>query len=652
MSSHNNEPRPPAAASEPQRRGAAHGADVKPASERPPLTVNRQSQPSDRREGRPERGLADSSERPSRRLPPLRRALSVALSLALAAVVATGLALFVVLNPDPSYPPPGQDAPAVPNEILVDFRDDVDPAQIEQLGSSLGIAFVFRDDPLKRFNIYLGRCPPARRGALIEALSAHDWVEFAEPNFLVEAHFKPNDPDYSKQWHLSMIGLETAWEATQGQGAKVAVVDSGVRSNDLANNRKVKDLDAGHFLQGYDFVDDDPVAQDYRGRVSGHGTHVAGTIAQATDNGLYGAGIAYRATLLPVRVLGKDGGTSDGVANGILYAADQGVDLINLSLGSKYRSKTRDKAVRYAYDKGIALIASTGNDGAAVGYPAALKETIAVAAVGPTGEVAPYSNFGPEVDIAAPGGDLSIGPQAGVWQNLIRNGQDALHPLQGTSMAAPHVTGVAALLVSLGVDGDPERIRNILQKTAQPKGDSQHYGAGLLDAAAAVNEVIPARPSPGAPVQAAALVPLHLAPIASLLFFGLAWPRKGDPAPLQTTLETSLAFAVGIALPTVIERLVGSGSNLNILGHSLLVPALLFFSGRFAARHLRPYLVAFSAGLVVHFIADLGTHQDPFAFSAAWVAALFLAANIVAGCLLLFRWVARHPTAAGPAGPA
>ena len=334
---------------------------------------------------------------------------------------------------------------------------------------------------------------PAREAEDLALLRARGDVIFAEPVTQVRALWLPDDPDFKKQWHLKAAGAPQAWDATRGEGVTVAVIDSGITVFD--------DLDASRMVPGHNFVAGSADAHDDQG----HGTHVAGTIAQSTGNGLGVAGMAPLARLMPVKVLGANGsGTSVDVAEGIRWAADHGARVLNLSLGGGARSELMAESVAYARSKGCVVICAAGNAGArGVSYPAAYQGALAVSAVGPGGLSAPYSSYGPEVQLAGPGGDKSLGEEGGVLQQTLSE-DDPLRPayrfFQGTSMATPHVAGAAALLESLGVTS-PGAVERLLTSTARAPGwysggaaqvdeegalRAEKYGAGLLDAGAAV----------------------------------------------------------------------------------------------------------------------------------------------------------------------
>ncbi|MEW5907983.1 MAG: S8 family serine peptidase [Patescibacteria group bacterium] len=350
---------------------------------------------------------------------------------------------------------------------------------------------------------------PLRFGDNIESAirryKNHPDVAYAEPNYIAYAFFIPNDPYYSYQWHLDNSlygGIETeeAWEISNGLGTIVAVIDTGAAYENYSPSWFEKyylapDLANTSFVAGYDFVNNDTHPNDD----NSHGTHVIGTIAQSTNNGIGVAGVAYRASIMPVKVLNKYGsGTYADVADGIRWAADHGAKVINLSLGGSSSASYLEEAVAYAYNKGITVIAAAGNDGqGTVSYPAAYNNyVIAVGATRYDETRAYYSNYGPSLDLVAPGGDLNVdqngdGYKDGVLQQTFgRTTNDwGYYFYQGTSMATPHVAGVAALIISKGNAKTPSEVRTILESTADDLGAfgrDDNYGYGLVNAAMAL----------------------------------------------------------------------------------------------------------------------------------------------------------------------
>jgi subtilisin family serine protease len=315
-----------------------------------------------------------------------------------------------------------------------------------------------------------------------------DCVEWIEPATTFRNQNAPNDPYFQYQWHMSMLQVPQAWSVTMGEGVVVAVVDTGVTAGQDGFHK---------LLPGRDFVDNDQKPDD----LNGHGTHVAGTIAQAVNNRVGTIGVAPRAAILPVRVLDANGsGDNTQVASGITWAADHGANILNMSLGSPYPSELIADAVAYAYEKGVTVVAATGNDGNpnGISYPAAYDHVIAVGAVDRQKQVAFYSNQGREIDLVAPGGDTNQdgngdGFPDGVVQETRQGGSWSYYFLQGTSMAAPHVSGAAALVYGRGVH-DPDQVARLLTQTANDlgsKGWDKGTGHGLVDPVQAVRGKVP-----------------------------------------------------------------------------------------------------------------------------------------------------------------
>jgi serine protease len=344
-------------------------------------------------------------------------------------------------------------------------------------------------------------------------------VESVSLNTIVQPSVTPNDPYYGLQWHYPLIHLPEAWDITTGDpNVVVAVVDTGVRLDH-------PDL-AGSFVAGYDFIQDPVRARDGNGidpdpndpgdkgagaGSSFHGTHVAGTIAAATNNGIGVAGVSWGSKVMPVRVLGKGGGTMYDVMQGVAFAAglpnDSGTvpakkaDVINLSLGGGGFDDAAQTLFNQVRAQGVIVVAAAGNQStSAPSYPAAYDNVVSVAAVDLNRNPAPYSNFGSTVDVAAPGGDTSVDRNADTFADGVLStlADDTVSPLtfgyvfyQGTSMATPHVSGVFALMRSVNPALTPASIDTMLASgmltddLLTPGFDPQ-TGWGLIDAQAAV----------------------------------------------------------------------------------------------------------------------------------------------------------------------
>jgi serine protease len=363
------------------------------------------------------------------------------------------------------------------DSIVIDFKETLGETELNQKLSSIEREFNQKIALNSIFSIedriYTFKGDKKTLDRLRQELKSD--IEYIEPNYLYYALETPNDPDYSKQWNFRNINLEQAWDDTKGEGITVAVIDTGVSS--------VPDLAETKLVEGYDFVNDRKDASDDQG----HGTHVAGTIAQSTNNNYGVAGIAYKSQIMPIKVLSASGGgTISDIAEGIKFAADNGAKVINMSLGGGGDSQLMREAIDYADSKGTVIIAAAGNNNQnSSSYPARYPKVLSVAAIDSSGNKAPYSNFGAGVDISAPGGSET----GKILQNTIdpRTGESIFVGYQGTSMAAPHVAGVAALIASVD-DTNPETIRNILQQSARKISEDplNHYGSGQLDAGAAV----------------------------------------------------------------------------------------------------------------------------------------------------------------------
>lgn len=415
----------------------------------------------------------------------------------------------------------------------------------------------------------------------------------------------PNDPCFRYQWNLRQVGLPGAWKLGQGKGAVVAVIDTGVS--------RVPDLEGTEFVPGFNFVANNDKADDD----NGHGTHVAGTIAQATNNRRGVAGIAFQAAIMPLKVLSAQGSGSMGaIAQAIRFAADNGAQVINMSLGGPFPVTPVRRAIEYAHSKGVLVVAAAGNDGRGrVSYPARYPNVLAVAATQYDESTTFYSNWGKEIDIAAPGGNVRVdqngdGKPDGILQNTILAGGkgDGYLWFMGTSMASPHVAGIAALVVGAGVTR-PEAVQQVLldsaRKPKQAEGHNDHYGSGIADAQAALNKAKRSRGLASLGLGASlALLGLgrarrrqmtraHFGSMGVALVLGASGlfflPTLGAPAwlsdsPIGSGVLSSLAFALGSA---------GQG---NPLLWSALLP-LAAIALLYGVRSLRPTLAGLSFGV-------------------------------------------------------
>ena len=474
------------------------------------------------------------------------------------------------------------DAEFVPNEVIVKFADGVNAAQRQASETfmagdvRLTTESVSPSGPIlmKLQNAVSGRLSSETGGSgiaplkyatteleekartlqTIKSLRRNSAVLYAEPNYIRYAMTVPDDEYYGYQWHYRQINLPAAWDITKGDDdVVIAVIDTGLILDhpDLAD-RVLRD--SSRAVIGYDFVSDplkagdgdgpDPDPTDpgdffeviRGGSGSFHGTHVAGTIGAATNNDIGVAGVTWRGKLMPLRVLGIDGsGTTFDIVDAIRYAARlpnssrtlpfKRADVINMSLGNPScggpAAMSEEQAIRDAQNAGVVVVVAAGNEncGQPSGY-SRIEGVISVSAVDAQGNKADYSNYGPGIDVAAPGGDKGVDTDGdGYVDGVLSTDADGFglstKPnydfLQGTSMAAPHVAGVVALMLSVNPDLTLDDVNRLLAGThddpnAGPitrdigaAGRDDIYGYGLIDAHRAVQVAQRIRPGGDSP---------------------------------------------------------------------------------------------------------------------------------------------------------
>lgn len=399
---------------------------------------------------------------------------------------------------------PGQ--PQSTGEVLVKFREGVASFRRWQI---LGVngARVARVHRGSGYTVLQPRWGAAE-GEMIRALRSRPEVAVAEPNYLASA--ADVDPYFNPyQWNLfdrgvmsggvtSNFGINAAgaWNFSQGVGVKVALLDTGCAYADYLDYRLAPDLAAVKITPGWDFVNHDGYPNDD----NGHGTHVATTLVSAANDGIGVAGVAPGCTIMPIKVLDATAyGSYEAIAGGIRYAADQGAQIINLSLNGTMPASILAEAVQYATAKGCLIVAAAGNEGQyGVGYPARYSPCIAVGATRFDGQLASYSNRGWGLQLVGPGGDTGMDqnqdgfPDGILAQTFdLHQGYDSFgyYFYSGTSMATPQVSGVAAMALSLNPRLGRTGLRYALLTTATDlgaRGWDGNFGYGLVNAMGAI----------------------------------------------------------------------------------------------------------------------------------------------------------------------
>jgi len=462
----------------------------------------------------------------------------------------------------------------IPNQIILHFEPGTSAVQILSLYALYWLREV-ASSPLSGARLVLTSPVPDLQ-ALIVRLNLEPVVRLAEPNLIGQVSFIPNDPYYRYQWHLRAINLENAWNLSTGLGVVVGVLDTGVAFENFDIYAQAPDLSGTRFVAGWDFVNGDANPDDDEG----HGTHITGTIAQTTNN-LYGcAGVAFNATIMPVKVMDSSGnGALTDIVDGIYFAVNNGAKVINMSFGfGNNPTISLETAVNYANTNGVSMVCSAGNNSTNLpNYPASYPVCISVSGVRYDLTIGDYSNYGAEIDICAPGGDLNVDQNLdGYPDGILQQSHDGtsfttfqLLLGRGTSWAAAHVSGVIALMQSVsGGVLSPAQVDQILKQTAIDLGDlgwDQYYGYGLVNAYAAVLG------STQATIAAAEALFISSSVLFSSLTQSLLTPRVIAPSALNQAQSTGNPIAA----------INGDLASLSIANRSALQIYPLLFSDPF-----------------------------------------------------------------------
>ena len=367
----------------------------------------------------------------------------------------------------PDNPTPVSDFSS--QQILVKFKPGTSLPEVAEIHRQLGGQV---KETIPGIGVQVVTVPKGQAMGKAKAYSSNARVAYAEPDFVAQAVGSPDDPYFGLQWGLTKVEAAQAWDVTNGSGSiNIAILDTGV---DLDHPDLADKLISNINFSNSATTDD----------VYGHGTHVAGIAAAMTNNGVGVAGLSYTSTIMNVKVLSDAGaGAYSWIASGIIWATDNGAEVINMSLGGSSDSPTLEDAINYAWSKGVVVVAAAGNSGTASPfYPAYYTNCIAVAATDVNDAKASWSNYGDWVDVAAPG--VSI-------YSTLKN--DGYGYKSGTSMASPHVAGLAALVFTTLSDANGDgklndEVRSQIEVNCDDIGVSG-IGHGRINAARAVDSV-------------------------------------------------------------------------------------------------------------------------------------------------------------------
>lgn len=362
----------------------------------------------------------------------------------------------------------------VPNEFIIGF-EDLNSGVLFDIENSGGVV-LGQVPALGAVHVHV---PSLREHAFVTSVWRIPGVRYVERNGIFKAVYTPNDPYWNDLWGMQIIQADYAWDICKGSTSiVVAIVDTGI---EYTHN----DLYAHYVSWGYDWVNGDNDPMDDHG----HGTHCAGIAAALMDNGIGVVGVG-QVSIMAEKVLASDGtGTAEWVANGIVHAADAGADVISLSLGAYYDYTIIKEACSYAWNEGSLIVAAAGNDNTNdPHYPSAYDTVISVAATNRDDKKASYSNYGSTIELSAPGGDRGNYRKTYILSTYTGNSYAYAY---GTSMACPHVSGLAALVWSYESSLSNEQLRLHLRNTADDLGDAgwdQYYGYGRINVYRALKE--------------------------------------------------------------------------------------------------------------------------------------------------------------------
>ena len=363
------------------------------------------------------------------------------------------------------------------DRIIVKFKPLTPSFLKKKIISSYGINI---DEELKLGNTYISKVKKGNAQEIVAKLKKNLLEEYAEEDFIANKLEIPNDPDYSKQWGLTKIQANLGWDISHGSPeVKIAIIDTGI-------NNSHPDL-AGKIYSSVNCIDPSCPAL-VTSDPDSHGTHVAGIAAASTNNNIGVAGTSFNSSLMSVKALNDSGsGYYSWIANGIIWAADNDADVINLSLGGGFPSITLESAINYAWNQGVVIVAAAGNNGSSSRvYPGSYANSIAVASTGQNDLKTSFSNYGSWVDVAAPGSSI---------YSTYHSGYEYL---SGTSMSTPFVSGLAALIKAVNPGWSNYQIRQKIEATSDAiNGTGLYWQFGRINVCSALDcNIVTITPTP------------------------------------------------------------------------------------------------------------------------------------------------------------